>query len=145
MKKLILVASVAFTLSTNLFASQDAKEIFIQKCAICHSMTKPTNKSTMLAPPARGVMFHMSEALKTKDKIKDHITDFVLNPTKEKAICKSVRRFGLMPSQEGVITKDELDKVATWMIENLSGVTKLQHEKEQKKERKNKQHKCCQK
>lgn len=135
MKKLLLASSLVLTLGSNLVASQDIKEIFVQKCAICHKMTIPSDKSTMLGPPARGIMFHMNVAFNNDNKIiKNHILDFVLNPTKEKAICRSVNRFGLMPSQKGVITKDELEKVAQWMIENLSDMTKAQHKKNQNQE-----------
>ena len=125
MKKIIL-SSLAFVAILN---ANEAKEIFMNKCAVCHTMGKP-NHQTAVAPPAKGVMFHMNEHFANdKKKIQDHINDFVLNPSKDKAICKSVRKFGVMPSQKGNITKEELEKVAIWMTENLNGMTKQQHNK----------------
>ncbi len=90
----------------------------------------------MIAPGARGVMFHMNEAFTDKNQMKDHIVDFVMNPTKDKAVCKSTKRFGLMPSQKGAISEKELDTVADWMIANLS-MSKSEHDANQKKHQKN--------
>jgi hypothetical protein len=92
-------------------------------------MNKP-NPETMIAPPIRGIMFHMNEHFSNnKEIIKEHINDFVLNPSKDKAICKSVRRFGVMPSQKKNITKKELAKVAIWMTEHLGIMTHKEHNK----------------
>ena len=82
-------------------------------------MTRPADKSEVVAPPAKGVMFHMVEEIGSNEDILNHIESFVMNPTKEKAICRSMRRFGLMPSQKENITKEELNTVAKWMVDNL--------------------------
>ena len=121
LSKIVLGASLMLASSLTLFASENSNgsELFAQKCGICHPMKRPADKSTMIAPPAMGLMFHMSEDIGSDDKILAHINNFVMNPTKEKAICPSVKRFGLMPSQKDVITKKELDIVAKWMIQNL--------------------------
>ncbi len=115
MKKIILTLSL---LATALFAN-NAEELFMNKCAICHVMERPANKSEMIAPPAKGIMFHMGEEIGSDEDILAHIKSFTINPTKEKAICRSVKRFGLMPSQKDNITAKELDIVAKWMIANL--------------------------
>ena len=38
------------------------------------------------------------------------MVDYIENPTKEKAICmdERIEKFGLMPSQKGMVTKEEL-------------------------------------
>ncbi len=116
--KIVLASSILLSVST-LSASDNGEELFMQKCAVCHPMKRPEDKSTMIAPPAKGIMFHMGEDIGSDAKILEHIKSFTMNPTKEKAICQSVRRFGLMPSQKENITDKELDLVAHWMIENL--------------------------
>ena len=130
LSKIFLGASLLLASSVTLFASQNSNgsELFAQKCGICHLMKRPADKSTMIAPPAMGLMFHMGEDVGSDNKILAHINDFVMNPTKEKAICKSVKRFGLMPSQKELITKKELDTVAKWMIQNLK-MTPEQYER----------------
>lgn len=117
-KKLILLISFLL-LSTASYGNEKGKILFMDKCSSCHVMEIPQDRSTLAGPPAKGIMFHMSEAFSNKADIQKHIEEFVLNPTLEKAICRSTRRFGLMPSQKGLITKEELKIVATWMIENL--------------------------
>ena len=115
MKKIILILSLMATI----LSANNAEELFMNKCAICHVMERPADKSEMVAPPAKGIMFHMGEEIGSDEKILAHIKSFTMNPTKAKAICRSVRRFGLMPSQKENITQEELDIVAQWMIENL--------------------------
>ena len=119
MHKLFLGVALLLSVDSTLFASSKGAELFESKCVICHPMTRPADKSQMLAPPIKGVIFHLGEDIGSDDKILSHINSFVMYPTKEKAICRSVRRFGLMPSQKDNITKEELDIVAKWMIENL--------------------------
>jgi len=122
--------------SSSLVASDMAEKLFVEKCAVCHSLQKK-EFSEMVAPPARGVMFHMNNAFSSKEKMKEHIVDFVMNPSEDKAICKSIKRFGLMPSQKGAISNNELDIVADWMIVNLS-MSEAEHRANQKKHQKSK-------
>ena len=115
MKKITLTLLLA---GSALFAN-NAEELFLNKCAVCHVMEIPQDRSQMIAPPAKGIMFHMTEEIGSDEDILAHIKSFTINPTKDKAICRSVRRFGLMPSQKENITQEELAIVAKWMIQNL--------------------------
>ena len=126
MNKLVFIILAVTFLSSGTFAKDKGQELFIKKCSTCHVLQMPSDRSQMVAPPARGIMFHMSEAFNSNKEIKKHITKFTINPTKDKAICNSVRRFGLMPSQKGSISDKELEIVAQWMIDNL-GTTKEQY------------------
>jgi cytochrome c len=126
MKKIFLIGSVLLTLSIGSFANSKGKMLFMQKCATCHSLSFPKNKSDMIAPPAPGVMFHMHQRFDSNDKILSYMRDFVMNPSKKTSLKKETKRFGLMPSQKGNITKDELDTVTKWMVENIH-MNKKQH------------------
>jgi len=128
LKNIFIVTSLLASLSSSLLASNAGEELFMQKCAVCHVMQRPVDKSQMIAPPAKGIMYHMSEDIGSDEKILAHIKSFTINPTKEKAICRSVRRFGLMPSQRENITDEELDIVAQWMIANLK-MTQAEYER----------------
>jgi len=57
----------------------------------------------------------------TKEDAVKFIADYVLHPSKEKALCKpqKIKRFGLMPSQKGNVTKEELEKIAGWLYDNF--------------------------
>ena len=119
LSKLALAIGIVASLNTASFALDNGEELFMQKCAVCHVMQRPQSRADMVAPPAKGLMFHMTKDIGSDEKILAHIKSFTINPTKDKAICRSVRRFGLMPSQKDNITDAELDTVAHWMIENL--------------------------
>jgi len=99
----------------------DAEQIFDAKCAMCHTKTMPTDRANMFAPPLMGVMRHVKMAYPNKEDAVNFMVDYVQNPTKEKSICmpQKIAKFGLMPSQKGNITPEELKEVAEWMFDNF--------------------------
>jgi mono/diheme cytochrome c family protein len=114
MKKLIVV----ITMSMALFGAT-GKELFEQKCTSCHSITPPTTHEEIkkfVAPPIGNVLFHLDKEFQSANEIKNHIINFTMNPTKEKAICRSVKRFGLMPSQKDNVNEQQLDKIAEFLV-----------------------------
>ena len=121
MKKKVLFASLfIFATSATLFAGESmARELFLKKCGICHKLTFPKNKADMVAPPAPGVMFHMHQRFKSDKEILAYMRSFVMNPTKKTSLKKETKRFGLMPSQKGNVTNEELNKITKWMVENI--------------------------
>lgn len=119
-KKLLLMSLLIFVVSTTLFAKNNiGKELFLKKCGICHKLTFPKNKADMVAPPAPGVMFHMHRRFKSDKEILAYMRNFVINPTKKTSLKKETKRFGLMPSQKGIVTQEELNKITKWMVENI--------------------------
>ena len=120
MKRAILLSVLAAATALSLNAA-DGKTLFEQKCAICHIDHKPTpeERDKMVAPPAMGVMFHIKEKYPDKAEATAFMSDYVLHPSKEKALCPSVRRFGLMPSQEGAVTKEELQAITSYMFDTF--------------------------
>jgi Spy/CpxP family protein refolding chaperone len=121
MKKNLAVFGLVF--SATLFASgtQSAEQLFDAKCSACHVKTRPADRSSLIAPPAMGVMRHVKEHYGTKDAAVAFIADYVLNPQRSKAVCmaKSIDRFGLMPSQKGAVTEAEARIIAGWMYDNF--------------------------
>ena len=111
---------LTIALEASLFAS-DAKALFQQKCAVCHMQTKPTPKqrSQMVAPPVLGVMFHVKKRYPNRADAVAFIVDYAHNPSKKKALCPSIKRFGVMPSQKGAVTKDELKAIASYMFDRF--------------------------
>ena len=120
MKKTIQIIASLLAINSNILAKSQGEIIFEAKCMSCHTMNKPNDILKTIAPPIKGVMFHMNEEFANdKEVIEEHINDIVMNPTLDKAICKSVNKFGLMPSQKDNITKKELALVAKWMVNDL--------------------------
>ena len=117
MKKIILL-SICFLVSSNLSASP--KELFEQKCASCHSMTKPKDMSNVVAPAIMGVMRHVKMNYSGKTQAVAFMKDYILNPSKEKSLCQpqKLERFGVMPSLKGVVSTQELDIILPWVYDN---------------------------
>ncbi len=98
-----------------------AETLFKNKCASCHSTSRPTDMSKLVAPPVMGVMRHLKMTYPNKKDAVAFIQDYVVNPSKDKAVCmaKKIERFGLMPSQKGNVTKEELEVIGNWMFDNF--------------------------
>jgi len=120
--KIILCALGTTLLLTPSLATENSGEsLFKAKCTSCHVMTRPSDISTLVAPPAMGVMRHVKMKYGTKDDAVKFIVDYALNPLESKAVCESdkIKRFGLMPSQKGNVSKEELITIASWMYDNF--------------------------
>jgi len=115
----LLSLGTTLLLGTSLYAD-DGASLFQAKCTACHQMTHPSDSSTLLAPPVMGVMRHVKMTYTTKDDAVNFITEYALNPQASKAVCmpQKIKRFGLMPSQKGNVTKEELKTIASWMYDN---------------------------
>jgi len=103
------------------YSDEAAKKLFKTKCASCHQTTRPDDISTLVAPPIMGVMKHVKMDYGTKEEAVAFMVDYILNPTREKAVCipRSIKRFGLMPSQKGNVTKEELRKIVSYLYDNF--------------------------
>jgi mono/diheme cytochrome c family protein len=124
MHKLLII-----TLTLSSLFAQTPEQLFDAKCASCHVKTHPSelDKSTLIAPPAFGVMKHVSQAFNNdKEQTVAFIKEYALNPSIEKAKCQphAIKRFGLMPSQKDLVTSKELEEIANYMYDSFaSGAT----------------------
>jgi len=118
---LLLTVGTMVALTSFVNAEDTAEILFDTKCASCHSKTRPTNMDKVLAPALMGVMRHVKMTYPNKDEAVKFMVDYILEPTKEKAICmpQKIERFGLMPSQKGNVTEAELEKITAWMFDNF--------------------------
>ena len=114
--KQIKTIALAMLILAPLLQADNPKHLFEQNCKSCHAITKPKNKNEVIAPTIMGVMKHIKVEFNSKEKAVEFISDYVLNPTKQKAICQpeKLEKFGLMPSLKGVISKDELKRLSFW-------------------------------
>lgn len=101
-------------------ANSTGKDLFVKKCSSCHILGMPKDMNTMVAPALNGVMRHIKMNFPQKEKAVAFIVDYALNPDPSKAVCmpQRIKKFGLMPSQKGNVTKEELEAIANWMFEN---------------------------
>ncbi len=115
----LLSLSLLFSVSS-VQALDRGEDLFNVKCSACHIKTRPTDPSLLVAPPLMGVMRHTKMQYTTKKEAVDFIIDYVLDPQVDKAVCMphTIERFGIMPSQKGNVSEEELRYIATWMYDN---------------------------
>ncbi len=115
-----LWVGVMISLSISTFATDTAETLFDAKCAVCHTKTRPTDMNNIVAPAIMGVMRHIKMSYPQKEDAVKFMVDYVLEPSKSKAICmpQKIERFGLMPSQKGNVSKEELTKISNWLYDN---------------------------
>ncbi len=135
MKKILLTLTL---LGSTLLADTSAGEKVYQKvCASCHiQMMTPAqaqkNLKNMKAPPMNEVSQQLKNNIKIVDDIDDDIhravvvafiKDYVLNPNLDASMCNAgaIEKFGLMPSQKGQLSAQELDDVAKWVYDFYIG------------------------
>ena len=119
----------------------DAKKLLEQKCAICHNTDMPPQTfEDEKAPPMMAVAFHVVNFIKTNDesqrilKAKEFVNDYVINPSAKKSFCdkESLESYGVMPSQKGNITQDELEAVTAYIFEYFTQKNLLKAQKEKR-------------
>jgi len=73
---------------------------------------------TLKAPAMDAVVFHINLAMEDDKEKKAFISEYVLDPNASKSVCESnkVAKFGVMPSQKGKVTKEELELIATELL-----------------------------
>jgi len=116
MKK-IVVGSILL----GVFALANNGEALLKtKCASCHTLEIPQMEMmpSFVAPPMDAVLFHMKDAIQGEKNLKAFMADYVINPDVSKSVCESnnVAKFGVMPSQKGKVTAEELDAIADYLI-----------------------------
>ena len=97
-----------------------------QKCASCHNLDMPVkNFEKDVAPAMMRVTFHLKNFVKSsnpaehKSKVISFVQDYVINPSVDKSICDkdSLKEYGMMPSQKGKVSEDELFAIAGYMYD----------------------------
>ena len=96
----------------NEILASDGYQLIQQKCFICHlEKPDPSKKDQMIAPPMARIQEHYKPSHRTKEAFIQAITEWVSNPSEEKAIMPgAVRRFNLMPHLP--YPKEEVVKIA---------------------------------
>lgn len=119
LKRRAVVISAIVMISFSI-ANDTTEKLFDTKCIMCHSKTRPADISKVTAPAIMGVMRHVKMRYPDKEKAVAFMVDYVMSPTKEKAICmpNKLERFGLMPSQKGLLSKEELTEISNWLYDN---------------------------
>jgi len=107
----------------------DGKKLIKEKCLSCHNLDLPPKTyEDEKAPPMMAIAFHIKGSIKTNDeslriiKAVEFVKDYVIYPSASKSFCdkKSLESYGVMPSQKGEVTEDELQAIAEYMFEHYT-------------------------
>jgi cytochrome c len=107
----------------------NGKVLLEQKCSSCHNLDLPPKTfDNEVAPPMMAVAFHIVSFMQTPDesvrvtKAVEFVKDYVINPSEAKSFCdkKSLQDYGVMPSQKGKVSPDELEAIAKYMFEHFT-------------------------
>ena len=107
----------------------DGRAVLETKCASCHNLDMPPKTSPEeIAPPMMAVAFHIYDLIEVDtpaEKIPASIAfveEYVFNPSRERSFCdkKSLDDYGLMPSQKGKLSKEELEAAAIYMFDHYN-------------------------
>ena len=119
MKKIISLALI-LAVSCLLNASENIEDLANQKCGSCHlggtlSLEKVKN---IKAPPYWGMARVVNDKFDNNADRINFIVDYTLNPSEDKMIFPKATkdRFGLMPSQKGNVTEDEIKQIAKYFL-----------------------------
>ena len=130
MKKLIALLTVLSIVSCNQakksdYSKKNSKEISTKeasippgkkllktKCFVCHNSSTPNDER--VAPPMIAIKAHYIHENTSEEEFTNNFLNFVLNPTKEKAMMRgAVKRFGVMPYQK--FEEEDLKKIADYL------------------------------
>ncbi len=104
--------------------SLSGSRLIQEKCSKCHNLDMPPKSfENEKAPSMMAVTFHLKDFIKSVNptdheaKVVAFIKDYVMEPSRSKSYCdkKSLDSYGVMPSQKGNVTEDELDAIARYM------------------------------
>ncbi len=120
----------------------DAEKLLKTKCSICHNLDMPPKTfENEKAPPMMAVAFHVADFIKVSDesmripKAIDFVKDYVINPSASKSFCdkESLETYGVMPSQKGLVSEDELEAIASYLFRHFTQKNLLAEQKIQRK------------
>ena len=120
MKKILSSLILSSLVVSSVSAMSEGEKIYDAKCLPCHTKTRPSDMSQVVAPAIPGVMRHVKMNFSNEADGLKFIRSYVMNPDEKKSICMpaKLKKFGLMPSQKGAITQAELDIVSKWIYDN---------------------------
>ena len=141
MNKIISILGMLSLLSGSLLAeyeqdgSVDGYKVYQKNCKKCHiemiTVTETMKRvKTLTAPPMVEVSTRLKENIllkETYEEVKRELVltfmrDYIMHPNIDKSMCRlgAIDRFGVMPSQKGIITEDESHAVTEWIYDHYT-------------------------
>lgn len=95
---------------------EEAKELMEKHCYLCHSPSAAEEEGRIAPPMVAIKARYIDKEGYTREEFIQHVSDFVTNPTDDKALMYgAVRKFGVMPKQ--VFPDSAAMKIAAFMFD----------------------------
>ena len=136
MYKMLIVILITFCMTgcnddknTNTKIHLDGKKLLEQKCSRCHNPAfPPKDFKNEKAPSFMTMSFHFHNWMKGNSEYEkmsqfvEFAKDYVTNPTVQKSYCPPdmLKQYGLMPSQKGKVTSDEIAAIIKYIYKNYT-------------------------
>jgi len=118
----ILTLILALSATLQLSASDSVESLVEAKCGACHLVGKITKEklNRMAAPPWWALAKKVKTAYPNRLDGINFIKEYTLNPAEDKMLFpkETKERFGLMPSQKGAVTDEELQAIVEYILDN---------------------------
>lgn len=102
---------------------KQAQQLIEKNCASCHTLEMPHPRliASLPAPPMNAIIFHVKKEIKNPEEQKAFIVNYALHPTPEVSVCdmNKIKKFGLMPSLKGKVSKKELAILSDYLLKNF--------------------------
>ena len=119
MKKRLVLSALFLSLVVQLQA-QTAEELAEMKCGACHLMGQITKEKlkNMSAPPYWAIAKKIKTAYKEREDGVNFLIEYTLNPSEDKMLFpkETQKRFGVMPSQKDMVSREELEIISTYIL-----------------------------
>jgi cytochrome c len=105
------------------------KELIEKKCSQCHNLDLPPESfENEIAPPMMAVAFHVKSFMQVNNesnripKAIAFVKSYVIHPSAEKSLCDkaSLKSYGVMPSQKGNVSEEELQAIGEYMFSHYT-------------------------
>ncbi len=104
------------TSETALLSDKERHNLLKIHCYSCHNPQAPSH-DVILGPPLVAAKWRYKKSYPERDRFITTMTDFVHNPTKDKALMRGpVKRFGVM--QSVTLPKDQIKEIVTYIYDN---------------------------
>lgn len=119
--KTVFKLSLAIAISSLIQASDEIANLAESKCGGCHLVNIITKEklNNMSAPPIWAVTKKVRTAYPDRGEQVQFIVDFSLNPSEDKMLFpkETKKLFGVMPSQKGLVSKEDLKDIAEFILD----------------------------
>lgn len=131
MKVRNLILGLVLTTTVACAESKSGEELFKNHCSSCHTnivgIDEQNGETTYItddAPYIKDIVTKLKDKIQNKDEFILFIQDYINNPNKRKSLYSkgAIKKFGLMPSLNGVMSESESERLAIYLYSDYGKI-----------------------